>query len=121
MKLTRREVVAGAAGMAAFGTGGVARAEDEGGVGNVNDVVNVAWGTITGRPRDEVDYEDDVFMAEVIETEDESAVVITFADGSKLTIGENASITIDKYVYNPSSNAGEAAIKMTKGAFRFVS
>jgi len=122
MKLTRRQIMSTVAGAAALGTFGVARGEeDEGGVGNVNDIVNVAWGTITGSPRDEVDFQDDVFMAEVIETDDESAVVIHFADGSKLTIGENASVTIDKYVYNPSATTGEAAIKMTKGAFRFVS
>jgi hypothetical protein len=121
MRLTRRQIMGAGMGAAVFGTIGVARGEADGGVGNVNDVVNIAWGTIVGGARDEVDHEDDVFMNELIETEEESAVVIHFADGSKLTIGENAKLTIDKYVYDPAGNSGEAAIKMVRGAFRFIS
>jgi hypothetical protein len=121
MRLTRRHIIGAAAGAASLGAFGVARGEDEGGVGNVNDIVNVAWGTIAGSARDEIEFEDDVFMNELIETDDESAVVVNFADGSKLTVGENSKITIDKYVYSPGSGTGEAAIKLTKGAFRFIS
>lgn len=122
MKVTRRQAIRAAAGAATLVAIGSARAEgDENGVGAVNDIVNVGWATIAGAARDEIDVEDDVFMQEVIETEDESAVVIVFADGSKLTVGENARLTIDKYVYSPAGNSGEAAIKMIKGAFRFTS
>jgi hypothetical protein len=59
-------------------------------------------------------------MNELIETDDESAVEIKFSDGSKLTVGENAKIVIDTYVYNPGGEAKQA-ITLTKGAFRFVS
>ena len=95
MKLTRREaVVAGGALL----TLGVARAaEDEGGVGGVADIVNVAWGTVAPEPREEIEFEDDVYMNELIETDDESAVEIKFSDGSKLTVGENAKVVIDAY------------------------
>jgi hypothetical protein len=121
MTYTRRQTIRIAAGGAVLAAVGKVRAaEDESGVGAVSDIVNVAWGTTQGAQRDEVDDEDRIFMSELIETEDESAVVILFADGSKLTIGENAKLTIDKYVYN-SGGSGEAAIKMIKGAFRFVS
>jgi FecR-like protein len=119
MRFTRRRLMQAAAGAAAFGVVGTARAGEDG-VGAVNDIINVAWCTIAGAARDELDDEDPVFMQEVIETEDESAVVIVFADGSKLTVGENARLTIDNYVYDPSGG-GAAAIKMVKGAFRFVS
>jgi hypothetical protein len=122
MSFTRRQAIRVAAGAAVLAGVGAARAaESKVGVGTINDIINVAWGTIAGAPRDEVDDQDEVFMSEVIETENESAVVIVFADGSKLTVGENAKLTIDKYVYNPAGSSGEAAIKMIKGAFRFVS
>ena len=118
MKLTRRQaVVAGGALL----TLGVARAaEDEGGVGGVADIVNVAWGTVAPEPREEIEFEDDVYMNELIETDDESAVEIRFSDGSKLTVGENAKVVIDAYVYNPSGDSSQA-ITLTKGAFRFLS
>lgn len=119
MKLTRREaVVAGGALL----TLGVARAEgdDDAGVGGVADILNVAWGTVAPDPREEIEFEDDVYMNELIETDDESAVEIRFSDGSKLTIGENAKVVIDSYVYNPGGESSQA-ITLTKGAFRFLS
>lgn len=109
-----------AAGAVAFAASAHAAVED-GGVGSVNDIVNVAWGTPPGDARDEVEFEDAVFMQEIVETDDESAMVIVFADGSKLTMGENAKVVIDHYVYDATGGTGSAAMKLTRGAFRFVS
>ena len=72
-------------------------------------------------PRDEIEFEDAVYMNELIETDDESAIVIKFSDGSKLTIGENAKVTIDKYVYDPGAGSGAQTVTLAKGAFRFLS
>jgi hypothetical protein len=90
-------------------------------VGLVNDIVNVAWGTPPGMGREEVEHEDPAYMQELIETEDESAVVIAFADGSKLTVGENAQVAIDEFVYDPAAKTGAQIMTLTKGAFRFIS
>lgn len=117
MKLTRREALVAAGAVL---TARVARAEVDGEeIGGVEDIVNYAWATIAPEPRDEIEFEDDVYMSELVETGDESALVIKFSDGSKLTLGENAKITIDTYVYDPSG--GEQVVTLTKGAFRFVS
>lgn len=120
MKLTRREALVTTA---AVMVPALARAEtppDEG-VGSVNDIVNVGWSTVAPEPREEIEFEDAIYMNEVVETDDESAIVITFADGSKLTLGENAKVVIDKYVYNPSGSDSAQVISLTKGAFRFLS
>jgi len=120
MKLTRRQALAGTA--AALTLAGPALAEEpDNGVGGVNDIVNVAWGTVAPEPRDEIEFEDAVYMNELIETDDESAIVIKFSDGSKLTIGENAKVTIDKYVYDPAAGGGAQTVSVAKGAFRFLS
>ena len=119
MKLTRREALVATTALSVVG---VARAEDAGdGIGGVEDIVNYAWSTIAPDPRDEIELEDDVYLNEVVETGDESALIVKFSDGSKLTLGENAKIVIDSYVFNPASSTGEQAITLTKGAFRFVS
>lgn len=119
MKLTRREALVATA---ALGVAGAARAEDvEDGIGGVEDIVNYAWSTVAPDPREEMELEDDVYLNEVVETGEESALVVKFSDGSKLTLGENAKIVIDKYVYNPSTSTGEQAVTLTKGAFRFLS
>lgn len=122
MKLNRRTALA--AGAAALGLGTSARAlaeaEDEG-VGGVEDIVNYAWSTIAPDPKDEIEFEDAVYMNEIVETGEESALVIKFSDGSRLTLGENAKVVIDRYVYNPGGGDSSQAITLTKGAFRFLS
>jgi hypothetical protein len=44
-----------------------------------------------------------------------------FVDGSKLAIGPNASIVIDKFVYKGGQTLQRLGIEATKGAFRFIS
>lgn len=119
MKLTRRDALLATA---AVGFTVTARADDaEDGIGGVEDIVNYAWSTVAPDPKEEIELEDDVYMNEVVETGDESALVVKFSDGSKLTLGENAKIVIDKYVYDPAASSGEQAITLAKGAFRFIS
>src|SRR5262245_58897818 len=45
----------------------------------------------------------------------------TFGDDTVLTLGGNAILVIDRYVYDPDQNAGETLIQTTKGAFLFAS
>ena len=122
MKLNRRTALAAGAAAIGIGTSGQALADvEEDGVGGVEDIVNFAWSTIAPDPKDEIEFEDAVYMNEVVETGDESALVIKFSDGSKLTLGENAKVVIDRYVYNPGGADSAQAITLTKGAFRFLS
>jgi hypothetical protein len=44
-----------------------------------------------------------------------------FVDGSKLAIGPNASITIDKFVYKGGDTLQRLGIQASKGAFRWIS
>lgn len=98
-----------------------AGADEGGAIGTVNDIVNFAWGTPLGAARDEMEHEDPAYMQEKVETGDDSALLIVFADGSKLTLGEKSECTIDEFVYDPSAKTGNQAITLTKGAFRYAS
>jgi hypothetical protein len=44
-----------------------------------------------------------------------------FVDGTKLAIGPNASIVIDKFVYKGGRTVQQLGIQAAKGAFRFIS
>lgn len=121
MRLTRRDAFLTTMAAAVLPVAAHADNAPDEGIGSVADILNVGWSTLAPDPREEVEFEDSVFMNELIETDDESAVVINFSDGSKLTVGENAKITIDKYVYSPGSAGGEQVVTLTKGAFRFLS
>jgi hypothetical protein len=45
---------------------------------------------------------------------------VTFNDNSKLTLGENANVVIDRYVYNPNKSSAQVVLSATQGAFRFA-
>ena len=45
---------------------------------------------------------------------------LVFLDGSSLTVGPNARLTIDKFVYDPNSKTGELAVTASQGVLRLV-
>jgi hypothetical protein len=61
-----------------------------------------------------------VHMDDEIRTGAKGRLEITFRDQTLLTLGENAKVVIDRYVFNPSQGTGEMAVKATQGAMRFV-
>lgn len=56
-----------------------------------------------------------------LETVPSGALEVTFTDGSRLTLGSASSVVVDQYVYSGGGGAGAQTLKMTRGAFRFVS
>ena len=61
-----------------------------------------------------------VHMNDDLRTGARARLEITFRDNTKLTLGENAKVVIDRYVFNPDQSTGEMAVKATRGAMRFV-
>ena len=57
---------------------------------------------------------------ERIKTTPTGTVQLLFLDKSTLSIGPNANLLIDEYVYNPSEGRGHMAISLTEGALRYV-
>jgi len=45
---------------------------------------------------------------------------VTFNDNSKLTLGENANVVIDRYVYNPNKSSAQVVLNSAHGALRFA-
>ncbi|MEQ1756547.1 MAG: FecR domain-containing protein [Micropepsaceae bacterium] len=122
MKITRRGVLAASGTAIGLGlTRGVHAEDTDDGIGGIDDIVNYAWSIIAPNPKEEIEFEDAVYLNETVETGDQSALVIRFSDGSKLTLGENAKIVIDRYVYNPGGGDNGQALTLAKGAFRFIS
>jgi hypothetical protein len=123
MRISRRHVLTAAASIPALSLLRPVRALGAATphVGAVKDILNVAYGTPPGLDREELEFEDNVFMNELVETDSESALIVIFADGSKLTVGENSAVIIDEYVYNPSTADGLTTLDLAKGVFRYVS
>jgi hypothetical protein len=63
----------------------------------------------------------DIFTNERVRTGVESTAQLLFLDKTSLSIGPQAELTLDKFVYNPNRGSGEVVLNSVKGAFRFVS
>jgi hypothetical protein len=95
-------------------------AEDPGSVGVVDKVENeakiVSAGNVVTAAAGVA-----VHLRDELKTGPEGRLKLTFRDGSELTLGEKASVVIDRYVYDPDRDLGETVLQATRGAFRFAS
>lgn len=62
----------------------------------------------------------DVQANEAITTGLNDRAHLLFLDGSSLTVGPQARLTIDKFVYDPATKKGDLAVHASAGVFRFV-
>jgi hypothetical protein len=62
----------------------------------------------------------DVKANELITTGPADRAHLVFLDGTSLTVGPQARLSIDRFVYDPNKKTGELAINATQGVFRLV-
>jgi hypothetical protein len=63
---------------------------------------------------------DSVLRDEVVRTGADSAARLVMADSTNLSLGPNATITLDRTVFNDEHSYRDIAVRLTTGAFRFV-
>lgn len=91
------------------------------GIGDVEIVVRVVHGTLANHDmRRMLTVADAVYWRELIETEQESATEVQFVDGTKLTVGPDAKVNLDEFVYGGPPGTDRMVMTMTKGMSRFV-
>ena len=74
-----------------------------------------------GGPIGVVSSGDAIYLGDRITTGPSAGLQIMLMDETVFTIGPNASMAIDEFVYDPSTGAGKVAARVVQGAFRFVS
>ena len=80
-----------------------------------NEVVRVA-----GSATSQINVGEGVLRDEVVRTGLDSAARLVMADSTNLSLGPSATIRLDRTVYNDEHSYREIAIRLTAGAFRFV-
>ena len=65
-------------------------------------------------------YDHDIFAEQLIKTDRDANTRLQFLDATELTIGGNSNVVLDRFIFDPNSGAGEAALTFGKGVFRFV-
>jgi hypothetical protein len=89
-------------------------------VGNVDAVNPRSTGTPPGGRERNLSIGTSVLHKEVVRTNNAGTAQITFNDKTTLSIGRNSTVTIDRFVYDPQTNAGQFTAHFTKGVMRFV-
>src|ERR1700729_881215 len=80
-----------------------------------NEVVRVA-----GSAASQINVGDAVLRDEIVRTGLDSAARLVMADSTNLSLGPSATITLDRTVFNDEHSYRDIAIRLTTGAFRFV-
>jgi hypothetical protein len=80
-----------------------------------NEVLRVA-----GSGSSRISVGDGLLRDEVVRTGADSAARLVMIDSTNLSLGANASIRLDRTVFNDEHSYKEIAIRLTTGAFRFV-
>jgi len=61
-----------------------------------------------------------VHMNDTLRTGAKGRLQVTFRDNTNLTLGENATVAVDRFVFDPDAGVGKATLSATKGALRLV-
>jgi hypothetical protein len=63
---------------------------------------------------------EDVVMGDAVSTRTQSRLQIMLLDQTAITMGENASLVIDEFVYDPENADSALSASLAQGAFRLV-
>jgi len=61
-----------------------------------------------------------VFLGNSIKSAPAAGMQLMLLDETTVTVGENAELAVDEFVYDPAQNTGKLDIRMAKGTFRLV-
>ncbi|CCD94224.1 conserved exported hypothetical protein [Bradyrhizobium sp. ORS 375] len=116
MTLRRRTCVAALAA-ALLGVAGEACADNRIGEAVLvqKDVLRIA-----GASTSPINVGDGVVRNETVRTGQDSAARLVMIDSTNLSLGANASLTLDRTVFNDETSYRDIAIRLGTGAFRFV-
>jgi hypothetical protein len=114
--LPLRKLLPAFAALAAMSAGPVDAAVP---IGSTKVVVRTVTGTLGESVRTLV-VQDRVSQDEIIATKADSASQIVFEDSTTLTLGPNAQVTLDKFVYDPNPSKGQFFLTVSQGIMRFI-
>ncbi len=85
------------------------------------ELATAAHGMLLETGRRELFILDDVFEDETVETAVGGALHIVFLDSTDFRLGEDSSMVIETYIYDPDTRRGTLLARLSSGVFRIVS
>ena len=114
--MLHRLIIIAVAFLSGFASNQVAAQEE---IGTITRIQGEASGTRGGATRT-LSLNTSVIKNETVSTRAAARLEVTFKDNTRLTLGENAKLTLDRYVFDPAARRGTIRFRLV-GAFRFVS
>jgi hypothetical protein len=100
-----------------LGAAGIGAAQEPS--GNTVGVIPAASASgVTGARTLAVD--DPIFMGDEVNTDGMGEVQIRFRDDTRIVVGPNSLLTIDRFVFNPDNTAQDVSLNYVRGTFRFI-
>jgi hypothetical protein len=96
-------------------------ANDVSPIGAVQEISGDATITRADGTTEELSIGSPVYQGDVIETDADSALNITFVDESSFAVSEETRLAIDEYVFDPASQGGVQNFSVLKGVFVYTS
>ena len=62
----------------------------------------------------------DVYFRDRCHSREGARLQATLKDGTQLTLGENATLVVDEFIYDPSRSRGALSLSVIRGAFLYV-
>jgi hypothetical protein len=89
-------------------------------VGTTSSVKGSVYVSTAGAER-KAQVRDSIQLNDQVRTRDDSALQILLLDQTVLTVGQNCSLVIDEFIYDPDTSIGSLSAKIVTGAFRYMS
>jgi hypothetical protein len=75
---------------------------------------------VTGNQRN-LHFGETVYLDETVITGPDSSTALLFIDETRLQVGANSTVVLDRFVYDPDTGKGEAIVDFGQGIFRYIS
>lgn len=95
---------------------GLASAQE---IGRANEVIRIVHAVLGEGERD-LATQDPVHFEERLTTDANSSGILLLRDDTRFIVGPSSDVILDSFVYDPTQEAGEIALSVTKGVLRFV-
>jgi hypothetical protein len=100
-------------------TAAMAHAEPDVGAVSQEEFRGAMGQRVAAQPR-QLLFRGPVYADETVRTGEQGSTAMQFLDDTRLQVGANATVVLDRFVYDPKQHEGELALSLGKGVFRFV-
>ena len=83
-------------------------------------VIGAAIGEIQNQKNEKLVNGSKIFYGDTIISKEKSNAQILFLDQTVLTLGEDTELTIDEFIYDPSSHEGSFVSNVKSGTVKFI-